>query len=242
MREINLKKLLDKLAGPITADTIPDGIITKNKLASNVIDIIYPVGAVYLSTVQTSPAALFGGTWERVQDRFLLAAGDNYAAGETGGSAQTWLNPENLPSHTHEYSKAGTETGSTKLSTAQLPIHSHYYLEPAAATGSTVLTLSQIPAHTHKLVTKSATGAGTVAATETAAGKTGSAVTSEVGGGQGHSHTIGTREASTQTEGAGFGHSHSITSAAANTSATGGGVSFSNMPPYLAVYVWRRTA
>ena len=66
MREINLKKLLKKMADPITADTIPDGIVTKNKLASDVIDIIYPVGAVYLSTVQTSPAARHGPRDHRV--------------------------------------------------------------------------------------------------------------------------------------------------------------------------------
>ena len=48
---------------------------------------IYPVGSIYLSVNSTSPASLFGGVWERIQDRFLLAAGDTYTAGSTGGSA-----------------------------------------------------------------------------------------------------------------------------------------------------------
>lgn len=41
--------------------------------------VIYPVGAVYISTVNTSPATLFGGTWEQISGRFLLAAGGNDA-------------------------------------------------------------------------------------------------------------------------------------------------------------------
>lgn len=46
---------------------------------------IYPVGAIYISIAAQSPAEIFGGTWEQVKDRFLLAAGDSYAAGSTGG-------------------------------------------------------------------------------------------------------------------------------------------------------------
>lgn len=46
-----------------------------------------PVGNIYLSTSSTSPAGTFGGTWERIKDKFLLAAGDTYSAGATGGSA-----------------------------------------------------------------------------------------------------------------------------------------------------------
>lgn len=48
---------------------------------------IYPVGAVYISTQATNPSTLFGGTWERIRDRFLLSAGNTYTAGSTGGSA-----------------------------------------------------------------------------------------------------------------------------------------------------------
>lgn len=48
---------------------------------------VYPVGAIYMSVDPTSPASLFGGTWERLKDRFLLGAGDTYSAGTTGGSA-----------------------------------------------------------------------------------------------------------------------------------------------------------
>ena len=47
-------------------------------------DVIYPVGSIYISTSSTSPATLFGGTWEQLSDRYLVAAGSNYTAGTTG--------------------------------------------------------------------------------------------------------------------------------------------------------------
>ena len=52
------------------------------------LDYAHPVGSVYISTAATDPADLFGGgTWERIKDVFLLAAGDTYAAGASGGEA-----------------------------------------------------------------------------------------------------------------------------------------------------------
>ena len=56
-------------------------------IGNYILDKIHPVGSIYISENSTSPATLFGGTWERVKDRFLLAAGDTYSAGSTGGSA-----------------------------------------------------------------------------------------------------------------------------------------------------------
>lgn len=47
---------------------------------------VYPVGAIYMSTVNTSPAALFGGWWEQLYDRFLIGAGSGYAVGSIGGT------------------------------------------------------------------------------------------------------------------------------------------------------------
>lgn len=44
----------------------------------------YPVGSIYQSTDPTSPAALFGGTWEEIaSDRVLMGASRNHAAGTT---------------------------------------------------------------------------------------------------------------------------------------------------------------
>ena len=49
----------------------------------------------------TDPGTLFGGTWQRIQDRFLLCAGTSYAAGSTGGEATHTLTLNEMPSHTH---------------------------------------------------------------------------------------------------------------------------------------------
>jgi hypothetical protein len=44
----------------------------------------YPVGSIYQSTDPTSPAQLFGGTWEQIaQDRVLMGASDTHPAGST---------------------------------------------------------------------------------------------------------------------------------------------------------------
>lgn len=72
-----------------------------------VIDLIYPVGSPYISFNSTDPSTLFGGTWEQIKDRFLLAAGDSYAAGTTGGSADAVA-----VSHTHTQAAHSHGTGS----------------------------------------------------------------------------------------------------------------------------------
>lgn len=61
----------------------------------------YQIGEFYLSSSSTSPASLFGGTWEQVKDKFLLAAGDIFTAGSTGGEAEHTLTVDEMPSHNH---------------------------------------------------------------------------------------------------------------------------------------------
>lgn len=69
---------------------------------------IYPVGSIYMSTVSTNPATLFGfGTWEAMPaGRVLLAQGKSswgttYNAGSTGGEATHQLTVGEIPSHNH---------------------------------------------------------------------------------------------------------------------------------------------
>lgn len=73
----------------------------------------YPVGAIYLSVTNVNPAALFGGTWERIGGRFLLGADTTYAAGSTGGEAAHALTIDEMPRHNHgldNYNSAGNAT------------------------------------------------------------------------------------------------------------------------------------
>ena len=67
----------------------------------SLLDYCHPIDSYYMSDDPTSPAVLFGGTWEQIKDRFLLAAGDAYAAGTTGGEASHTLSTEEMPKHNH---------------------------------------------------------------------------------------------------------------------------------------------
>lgn len=67
----------------------------------NMIGTLYPIGSIYMSVNSTNPSSIFGGTWTRIKDTFLLAAGDNYAAGSTGGEAAHVLTVDEMPEHRH---------------------------------------------------------------------------------------------------------------------------------------------
>ena len=59
----------------------------------------WPIGSIYMSVNSTSPANLFGGTWERISDTFLLAASISYPAGSTGGESTHKLTQSELPTY-----------------------------------------------------------------------------------------------------------------------------------------------
>ena len=80
-----------------TTSTVPS---TKT-VFDYVLEKTYPVGSIYMSVSDTSPATLFGGTWEQIKDTFLLSAGDTYTSGDTGGEATHTLTIDELPSHSH---------------------------------------------------------------------------------------------------------------------------------------------
>lgn len=131
---------------------------------------IYPVGSIYISVNSTSPQTLFGGTWEQIKDTFLLACGDTYSNGDTGGEATHTLTTDEMPSHTH----------------TQNP-HSH-----------TIGSLTRY----------NITGKGVAA----------------VGDGYGNTQNYKTGNTT------------------ATNKNTGGGQAHNNMPPYLTVFMWKRTA
>jgi len=143
----------------VRADGTSPGYILDQTAINTVLNQVYPVGAIYLSTVSTSPRTLFGGTWTRITGKFLLAQGGGYSAGSTGGEA----------THT--------------LTTNEMPAHKHTSYRNLVNT----------------------TGSGT--SMQTASGST---------------------------YGTAYGTAY-------DTSEVGGGAAHNNMPPYLAVYVWKRT-
>ena len=70
-------------------------------ISNNLLNLVYPVGSIFLSVNSTSPATLFGGTWLQIEDKFLLAAGSTYLAGDTGGEATHTLTINEMPAHRH---------------------------------------------------------------------------------------------------------------------------------------------
>lgn len=125
----------------------------------------WPIGSIYMTISNTSPESLFGGTWERISERFLLGASGGFPAGATGGESAHTLTQSELP----DYSLS-------------------------VANGSNVIR-----------------------------SKTGSSA-----------------DAYVQTQSSGWGipnwESKTVTVASG-----GSGEAHNNMPPYLAVYMWKRT-
>ena len=131
----------------------------------SLLDMVYPVGSIYLSVSGTDPQTLFGGTWARLEDVFLLAAGAKHAAGSTGGEESHILTEPEIAPHKHAMAY-GPESSA---SSTGFP----YGIAAGSATNSA--------------------------------------------GGSGYASNLGTFSA-------------------------GGGQPHNNMPPYLAVYTWKRTA
>ena len=131
----------------------------------SLLDMVYPVGSIYLSVSGTDPQTLFGGTWSRLEDVFLLAAGAKHAAGSTGGEESHILTETEIAPHKHAMAY-GPESSASSTGFS-------YGIAAGSATNSA--------------------------------------------GGRGYASNLGTFSA-------------------------GGGQPHNNMPPYLAVYTWKRTA
>lgn len=158
----------------------------------------WPVDSVYISFVNTNPAAMFGGTWVSVGSGRMLIGVDSAdaamdAAGDTGGDKTVTLGVANLPPHTHSIN------------------HDHSNATTNNAGG-----------HDHTITRKLDVGSGTGVRRGATASDTDDAVTGNAGS---HSHTV------------------NIPSYSGNSgSGSGTSTPVNNLPPYLAVYMWRRTA
>ena len=66
-----------------------------------------------MSTNSANPGTLFGGTWQQITGRFLLAAGSGYSAGATGGEAAHTLTQNEIPNHNHGIDYMGAYSGTS---------------------------------------------------------------------------------------------------------------------------------
>lgn len=129
---------------------------------SKMLDKTHPVGSLYWSSNSTNPGTLFGGTWVQIKDKFILAAGDKYENGTTGGSADAVV-----VSHTHSIPELSGTAASNGAHThkvdwpnwEKLAIHSpdnivgYYYRGSWGKTGGT----TSDGAHTHTVTTNAST-------------------------------------------------------------------------------------
>lgn len=84
---------------------------------SDLLNAIYPVGSIYISTNNNSPQNFLGGTWVRIEGKFLLGAGSGYNAGSTGGEATHTLTTSEMPTHTHTIKRRVPSSSSGSSST-----------------------------------------------------------------------------------------------------------------------------
>ena len=205
------------------------------------IDNIYPVGSIYISVNSTNPRNLFGGTWEAVGGRFLIGVDNTYTAGSTGGAATVAHTHPQVAVTTGASSAANSggpstnTSGSTAITVAQMPSHGHpVYVWDNAGTKGTAYYYNgatKTNASAGRLYNDNASvwqSAAFTCATSGAGDISGS--TTLIGGGSGHTHTLSSH---THT----IAHTHSI-----SATTTGAASNTNNMPPYLAVYMWKRTA
>lgn len=170
------------------------------------IDMVYPVGSVYITFSNTSPAVLFGGTWTKIEGKFIIGASSSYNNDSTGGAS----------THTHTNPNTSTFSGST----------STY----SGSTGGHAITVDQMPSHSHSI--RANTGRDDSNFTHVYGELQGGdssdpnwyPSTGATGSGQAHSHTMNHSHT--------MDHSHTI----GNTGSS------SNIPPYIAANIWRRTA
>ena len=77
----------------------------------SIVDIVYPVGSIYLAYNHTNPGTLFPGTtWTRIYGAFPWFTDANGAIGLTGGERTVTLTADQIPAHNHggTYTNAGT--------------------------------------------------------------------------------------------------------------------------------------
>lgn len=172
-----------------------------------------------MSMSPTSPAEIFGGTWEALDEgRVLIGANTEYPVGATGGEKTHALTTAEMPSHNHTMVSTGSHIHSG--STTSVGAHEHiggtiriwdaasgYYGVAYTSTDKIAFPLARWESDYYDNLAKfdldytNTTGAHSHSLTINSAGS--------------HSHTINN---------AGSGNAHNI------------------MQPYLSVYMWKRTA
>lgn len=80
------------------------------------VDLLYPVGSIYLSIKSKNPGQIFGGVWERIaKGRTLVGVDENdtdFSSSEKiGGEKEHTLTIDEMPKHSHKIKVSGSTTG-----------------------------------------------------------------------------------------------------------------------------------
>lgn len=87
---------------PATKQYVDSLVSTLTEQYASIVDIVYPIGSIYMSVNAADPSTLFSGTsWEKLEGRFLLGSNSTYTPGSTGGEATHTLTYNEMPKHTH---------------------------------------------------------------------------------------------------------------------------------------------
>ena len=214
---------------------------------------VYPVGSIYMSAVNVSPASFLGGTWQAIeQGRMLMAAGSSWQAGTTGGAADHTLTVAEMPAHDHSATETAAGAHTHGASTGSAGAHSHSGSTNSAGNHYHTGTTNGAGSHSHNInlfwrknpgdggICDSGSGQMAIYNFNTSTDGNHSHSFSTSWAGE-HAHSLSIASAGAHT------HSVAIAAAGAHTHAitigkTGSGAAFSILPPYIAVYMWRRTA
>lgn len=196
-----------------------------------IIDKIYPIGSIYISTNNINPSDIFGfGEWIAFGDGRTLV-GTTTESEEIGGSNTATLSVSNLPSHNHTFT-GNSHTHSWSGTISSSGAHTHRTNDNNSSYGFMSYTDSVVERHriakTSVDVSASNAAGYIFIGTETSAaadsGLLYSITTNSTGA---HTHTV---------SGTAGG-----TTASGTISNTGSGASFDIQNPYITVYMWKRT-
>ena len=99
----------------------------------NLLEIVYPIGSLYFSVVNTSPASIVGGTWQRISGACIraFADGDGIGIDNYGGEDTHTLSIAEMPRHNHETSWQNTPWNDSKRKAHQWILHDYFWNSPA---------------------------------------------------------------------------------------------------------------
>lgn len=90
------------------------------------VNLLYPVGSIYISVNSKNPSEIFGGTWERIKGKMLVGVDEDDAdlsqSGKTGGEKEVTLTIDEIPEHIHGNYLPSNNTGSETVSA-----YGHYF-------------------------------------------------------------------------------------------------------------------